>query len=101
VLHPFGGDEFIGDFADHRRLAVHQQYFQAIVMVQVYMHRRKNHVVMIVPDVRGHSRKGPVFVNGRVVVFPGRLDIAPAKSDERSFLCAESKIQAVWPLVNL
>ena len=52
MFHPLGGDEFIGDFADHPRLAAHQQYFQAIVMVQMHVYGRENHVVMVVLDVR-------------------------------------------------
>ena len=39
MLHALGGNQFIGDFADHRRLAPHQQHFQAIVMVQMHVHR--------------------------------------------------------------
>ncbi len=39
VLHAFGGNQFIGDFADYPRLAAHEQYFQAIVMVQVHVNR--------------------------------------------------------------
>ena len=35
MFHPLGGDEFIGDFADHPRLAAYEQYFEAIVMVQM------------------------------------------------------------------
>ena len=39
MLHTFRGNQFIGDFADHRRLAAHEQYFQAIVVVQMHVHR--------------------------------------------------------------
>jgi hypothetical protein len=38
VFHSLGGDEFIGDLADDPRLAAHQQHFQSIVVVQMYVH---------------------------------------------------------------
>ena len=38
MFDTFSADEFIGDFFDDGRFATHEQYFQAIVMIQMHMH---------------------------------------------------------------
>ena len=52
MLHAFGRDEFIGDLADYAGLAAHDQNFEAVVVVEMDMDGRKNHVVVVVLDVR-------------------------------------------------
>jgi hypothetical protein len=58
-------------------------------------------VVAFAPVARGHSRKWPVFVNRRVAVSVYRLDTEAAELAWRSFLCAESGIQATSPKADL
>ena len=51
VFDALGGNEFIGNFADDRRLAAHEQNFQAVMVVEMDVDSRKNDVVMVVLDV--------------------------------------------------
>ena len=51
MLDAFGGDEFVGDFADDAGLAAHDQNFQAVVVVQMDVDGGENRVVMVVLDV--------------------------------------------------
>ena len=52
MFHALGRNEFVGNVPHHRRLAAHEQHFQAVVVVKVNMHRGQDYVVVIVLDVR-------------------------------------------------
>jgi len=51
MLHPFGGDEFVGDLLDSSSMAAHDQHLEAVVVVQVHMNRGDNQLRVVVLDV--------------------------------------------------
>ncbi len=52
MLHAFGADQRIGDSLNFFRFASHQQNFQAVIMIQMNMHRREDALVMLVLHIR-------------------------------------------------
>ena len=51
MLHPFGGDEFVGDLLDASGMAAHNQHLEAVVVVQVHMNRGDDQLRVVVLDV--------------------------------------------------
>ena len=51
MFDAFGGDEFVGDFFDHGRLAADDEDLQAVMVVEVGVEGGDNDLVVVVLDV--------------------------------------------------